>query len=254
MPTNLNHRPPGASSALLSAEDEALSQPATLGDLADIAPIYEALPCWCPDAPNRHSRDCHIEAIKRLVGQYRCVHPNICDCPNCRVVAAIHDVGVQLRAGLSEIADALYDIDKTLMQQGGHGHRPLREAGGAKPKADPSVVERRMEIIVNAADADAWERAEDGYGRPLNIWCCPTHEDDNPSLHINPAPDGSGYILVKCQSGGDECGNKYPKGHPLYKEHRSAWIRELARLLDIPTGTFYPIRKSELPDDHEAPF
>ena len=139
----------------------------------------------------------------------------------------------------------------------GRKHRDIgkdEEApANAKAKADPSDVERRFQVIVNAAQADEWERAEDTYGRPLNVWCCPTHDDEHPSLHINPDLN-TGYILAKCQSGGDDCGNKYTKDHPLYTEHRKQWIRELARLLDIPTGTFYPIRKAELPDDHEPPF
>jgi hypothetical protein len=253
MPSNVNHQRQPSNGHHTDEEYPELL-PATIGDLSalqdqldDIAP---ALPCWCPDAPAQHLRNCHIEAVGKLARQWTCTgsagvpgsYRNDCDCPQCRFEWTMGNY----TAALNNLAEAIRegDVDSR--------HRTLREGEG-KATPDQNDTERRWQIFVKATEADEWPRASDSYGRPQNIWECPTHPDANPSLHVNPDYE-TGYLLAHCKSGGDDCGNKYLKDHPQYVEHRKAWIRELARLLDIPTGTFYPIRQSELPPDHEPPF
>jgi hypothetical protein len=99
-------------------------------------------------------------------------------------------------------------------------------------------------VVVSCLAAAGLERATDDYGRELNKWQCPTHDDEHPSLSVNP-DERTGYILFHCHSG-PECGEGYPDGG------KSGWIRELAYQLDVKVSTFYPTRKTA--DGIEPPF
>lgn|SRR5215211_3747679 len=124
--------------------------------------------------------------------------------------------------------------------------RTTEKDGRAVAPVEDADVTRRFQVLVNAFAADELERATDDYGRELNKWQCPTHDDEVPSLSINP-DFNTGYILAKCHSGGDECGNGDA-------DSRRKWLRELSRLLDIPHSTWFPSRRTELPPDHEPAF
>ena len=118
------------------------------------------------------------------------------------------------------------------------------ETPAAGKDVDVEDVERRFRRIVDAFAADELERETDSWGRPLNKWQCPTHDDENPSLSVNPDYD-TGNILAYCHSG-PECGDGYPEGG------KTGWLRELARCLDIPISTFFPTRTA--PDGYDQPF
>ena len=125
-------------------------------------------------------------------------------------------------------------------------HSNIREKEEGEVQLDDTDLARRWRVVVSCLTAAGLERATDGYGRELNRWQCPTHDDEHPSLSVNP-DERTGNILFKCHSGGDECGN----GDAL---SRTNWLRELARQLDCPISTFFPRRTRTTPDGYEAPF
>lgn len=156
------------------ADATALLPPATLADLDDLR--AELGPCWCPDAPDRHLPDCHLEAVRRLAKQQRCragggglfmpggIGLN-CDCPTCRIEMGISYLGDVLVAGLRDIADAIRSLDVDLPHSHEHDIRE-NEVGGDDIVILLDLRERYREVI-RALERHGSSQDSDGK------WNCP---------------------------------------------------------------------------------
>jgi hypothetical protein len=163
---NVHRRRPGATPSQPASNghhadvDDAALVPATLGDLADLRAMLEAYPeqppCWCPDAPGRHERNCHIEALAKFARQWTCragggglfLPGGIgleCDCPTCRIEAAISAVGAQLYGAISslELGDMNMNIRRAEEERTPPGpgfHAAVGDLEHARLRAEHGIV------------------------------------------------------------------------------------------------------------------
>jgi hypothetical protein len=217
MPSNVHLRAIAATPGPPADADDAAYLTATLADLADLQDqldaSHECSPCRCPGDGGRHLNNCHILVIEKLARQWTCSgsagvpgsYYADCDCPHCRFEWTMGNV----TSAINNLADAIREAGQE------HSHSTLGETEELRrtrrQRGDSGSVDARWQRVVDALEAKGFRREVNEYGRAENKWQCPTHDDEHPSLSVNPAPDGSGKVLMYCHSGADCNGPEWLK-------------------------------------------
>jgi hypothetical protein len=234
MHATVNGRPPHASSGPQAYLDELAKVPATLADLQELEVVYEALPCYCPDAPGRHLKDCHIEAIKRLAAQQVCTAGGgafigngqafDCVCTTCRMESAMAHVAERIFQGLRELAEATEEAGVRPPDL----QHPMSIRGGEEEVAGDLDLKERYRRVVRALERNDHGQGEDGN------WNCahPEHEDEHPSMSIL-KDNRTGKITLHCHVCSPDSGTP----------ERKEWTGECLKALGLPWSVLFPASK-----------